>query len=357
MSGYLTNLATRALNPARTLRPELPSIFAVPKVADDSPFESEILSEAPGPAPRSSAAPGPSSVRSSPPSRVSTETQAIESEMESANNPGNQTSRPANPQTASSTSATPIRQVVRPRSAAPSPFPGPTSETSVERIINTELAPLPTGSQDAAPVELLSRPSAGTRETSTLRVATAREATELEPASRDGKPVSISRPSRLPSTSSRLSKESSLRGPFDHSFSMDGSERNLPLGQATPSTPVHDIAMRVPPSGDARSFNTLKVSASGPSPGSIYAIPKSLTAGVASEIPTQLRSLAHATATAPGSNSRSEQEMGPPIQVTIGRVEVRAPSSQTGARNAPRPSSNGPTLEEYLRIRSQRERV
>jgi len=393
MSGYLHHLATRALQPAKSLRPELPSIFAPPRVADDSPFESDVSLQTGKPAPRSSVTNDGARSHAAPSIEASGDPEGIESEWETATDAGGRKAQRRAAQSdpgweelargtreiPSSDGAVSTEQIEhQARSAVSSRVTHAASESAASRNEESHAAKVTPASQDVAPAVPVSPSETKQRlETAARRDVPGQSGTGSRS---EGEIDSSGGHFRSETLSGRLTEEPASSG-FDHPFSADAKKLASQHGAGDRSTPAEDIAkLLVSRSGVGRTLGDLEVRDTGhlwpasssslsgtTSPlkasndsiaaRSVAALAKSRTAVSASEIPAQLRSLGQAGTQAPRSKARPEPAAEPAIQVTIGRIEVRAPSSQTTARSAQRTSSNGPTLEEYLRARSPRGRA
>lgn len=336
MSGYLANLAARALNPARTLRPELPAIFAAPKFTTDSPFETEVFSPAAAAEPGSNAAQKRPHLRPDLPPEAG-EFQTMESEWKPATNPGNRGARPfpAQPNAAQPGSMEDVEITSSPaappakRAALPS-RPAVLSPAAKPETISA--------SGDPQPVSVKKR----TRESSQHMDAARGEETAMSPT-----------PQEQDADATRFAPPVSGRLFHDVSSHIVGRDLDFGRDLDSPPTAREDNILRIPAPAAGKTSKPVERT-----PPTVFAdaIPKSLTASDTAEIPEQLRSLGQASTPTPRSSSRSEPAVEPAIQVTIGRIEVRAPSNQASSRAASRAAQNGPTLEEYLRARSPRGR-
>jgi len=359
MSGYLTHQAARVLNPARVLRPELPSIFAAPRVAEDAPFESEILSEASNRATPSSVHPGHAKRQSAPPMPASDNSRGMR-----AANAG--TLRDRRSATAEGHAASPesVPHEVT-SSAMPTQHPSQQSqpanrlqekdvvkESVAEPIMDDVRAPLESIALETVPAEVPSQ----TFQASRSEEGAGREASEFQPSSAETHVHSTSASSRP--IAGRGSTAESAGSPSGLPLRADDRGFDSPSKPARPSTPSEDIEMfRSATVAGARHAADPEFSTSTPFSESSASVPQDLRIKAPSDIPAQLRALGQASAHATRPNARPEQAAEPAIQVTIGRIEVRAPSNTATTRNTQRPSTSGPTLEEYLRTRSQRGRA
>jgi hypothetical protein len=359
MSGYLTHQAARVLNPARALRPELPSIFAAPRVAEDAPFESEILSEASNLATPSNVHPGHAQRQSAPPMPASDNSRGMR-----AANVG--TPRDRRSATAEAHAAPPesVPHEVT-SSAMPTQHPAQQSqpanrlqekdvvkESVAEPIMALVRAPLESIAREVVPAEVPSQSFQASRS----REGAGREASEFQPSSAETHVHSTSASSRP--IAGRASRAESAGSPSGLPLRANDHEFDSPSKSARPSTPSEDIErFRSAAGAGARPSTDPEFSTSTPFSESFTTVPQDLQIKTPSNIPAQLRALGQASAQATRPNAHPEQTAEPAIQVTIGRIEVRAPSNTATTRNTQRPSTSGPTLEEYLRTRSQRGRA
>jgi len=358
MSGYLTHQAARVLTPAKALRPELPSIFAAPRVAEDVPFESEILSDAPNLATPSSVHPGYGQRQSAPPMPASDKSRGMR-----AVNSGTLGGRQSATSEVHAAPPEPVAHQVT-SSAVPTQHPLQESQPAnrsqggnrvkgpvADPVMDSVRAPQEPIARQAVAAELPSQ----SFQASSPQERASRESSEFHPSS------ALTRAPLTPASSrpiaGRASRAELAESPSAFPPRADDRGFHSPFKPARHPTPSEDIErFRGAVVAEARPSTGPESSTSTPFVEPFATVPKNLRIKAPSEIPAQLRSLGQASAQTGRPNARLEHAAEPAIQVTIGRIEVRAASNTCATRTTQRTATSGPTLEEYLRTRSQRGR-